>query len=211
MNSISSAIVESWLRRCAEVFVQNRDELTELDSKIGDADHGVNMARGFTAIPPKLDVLADKSVGSLFRTSAMTLISQVGGTSGPLYGTFFLQAAGPAGRKDELSLNELYQCFESGLKGIVKLGKAVVGDKTMVDTLTPAFAALDPENADSLEAALARAAATAREAAEATIPLIAKKGRASYLGERSIGHKDPGAASSALLIQALAETVVNAA
>lgn len=207
MSSISSVIIEAWLRRCAEVFLQHKDELTELDAKIGDADHGVNMARGFTAIPPKLDVLVDKSVGSLFRTSAMTLISQVGGASGPLYGTFFLQAARPANGKAELTLNELCQCFDTGLSGIVNLGKAAVGDKTMVDALTPALAALHPRNGDSLETALERAAAAAREASEATIPLIAKKGRASYLGERSIGHKDPGATSSALLLEALAETV----
>jgi dihydroxyacetone kinase-like protein len=207
MSSISSAIIEAWLRRCAEVFLQHKDELTELDAKIGDADHGANMARGFTAIPPKLDVLVDKSVGSLFRTSAMTLISQVGGASGPLYGTFFLQAARSANGKTELTLNELCQCFDTGLSGIVNLGKAAVGDKTMVDALTPALAALHPRNGDSLETALERAAAAAREASEATIPLIARKGRASYLGERSIGHKDPGATSSALLLEALAETV----
>jgi dihydroxyacetone kinase-like protein len=207
MISVSSAIIEAWLRRCAEVFTQHRDELTDLDAKIGDADHGVNMARGFTAIPPKLEGLVDRSVGSLFRTSAMTLISQVGGASGPLYGTFFLQAARPANEKTELTLEELCQCFDTGLTGVVNLGKAAVGDKTMVDALTPALAALHPKNADSLEAALARAAAAAREAAEATIPLIARKGRASYLGERSAGHKDPGATSSALLIEALAATV----
>jgi phosphoenolpyruvate---glycerone phosphotransferase subunit DhaL len=207
MTSISSANIEAWLRRCAEVFAEHKDELTDLDAKIGDADHGVNMARGFSAIVPKLDPLVDKSIGSLFRTSAMTLISQVGGASGPLYGTFFLQAARPANGKIELTLKELCQCFDTGLTGIVNLGKAVVGDKTMVDVLTPALAALHPKNGDSLKTALERAAAVAREAAESTIPLIAKKGRASYLGERSIGHKDPGAASSALLLDALAETI----
>jgi dihydroxyacetone kinase-like protein len=207
MSSISSAVLETWLRRCAEVFTEHKNELTELDAKIGDADHGANMARGFVAIPPKLDVLVDKSVGSLFRTSAMTLISQVGGASGPLYGTFFLQASRPANGKSELTQEELCLCFDSGLTGVVNLGKAVLGDKTMVDALTPALAALHPRDADTLEAALARAASAARDAAEATIPLIARKGRASYLGERSIGHKDPGAASSALLLGALADTV----
>ncbi len=208
MNSISSATIETWLRRCAEVFAQHKDELTELDAKIGDADHGVNMARGFKAIPPKLDRLDDRSIGTLFRTSAMTLISQVGGASGPLYGTFFLQAAKSASEKNALALAELFQCFDAGLTGIVNLGKAAVGDKTMVDALTPALAALHPDNADSFEAALTRAAAAAREGAEATNPQIARKGRASYLGERSIGHKDPGAASSALLVEALAATVM---
>jgi phosphoenolpyruvate---glycerone phosphotransferase subunit DhaL len=207
MTSISAALIETWLRNCADTFVQHKDELTELDAKIGDADHGANMARGFTAIPPKLDALVDKSIGSLLRTSAMTLISQVGGASGPLYGTFFLQASRPANGKTALTHQELCQCFDNGLTGVVKLGKAAVGDKTMVDALTPALAALHPKNTESFEAAAARAAAAAREAAEATIPLIARKGRASYLGERSIGHKDPGAASSALLFESLAETV----
>jgi phosphoenolpyruvate---glycerone phosphotransferase subunit DhaL len=207
MTSISSANIEAWLRRCAEVFTEHKDELTDLDAKIGDADHGANMARGFSAIPPKLDALVDRSIGSLLRTSAMTLISQVGGASGPLYGTFFLQASRPANGKTELTLKELCQCFDTGLTGIVNLGKAVLGDKTMVDALTPALAALHPRNGDSLQAALDRAASTAREAAEATIPLIARKGRASYLGERSIGHKDPGATSTALLLGALADTV----
>ena len=207
MSSISAAIIEAWLRHCAELFVQHKDELTDLDAKIGDADHGANLARGFTAIPPKLDALVDKSIGSLLRTCAMTLISQVGGASGPLYGTFFLQASRPANGKTTLSHEELCECFDTGLTGVVNLGKAVLGDKTMVDALTPALAALHPKNGDSLEDAISRAATAAREAAEATVPLIARKGRASYLGERSIGHKDPGAASSALLIEALAETL----
>lgn len=207
MGSISATTIEAWLRHCAELFIQHKDELTDLDAKIGDADHGANMARGFTAIPAKLDVLADKSIGSLFRTCAMTLISQVGGASGPLYGTFFLQASRPADGKTTLSHEELCQCFDAGLTGVVNLGKAALGDKTMVDALTPALAALHPRNGDSLEDAVARAASAAREAAEATVPLIARKGRASYLGERSIGHKDPGAASSALLIEALAKSL----
>jgi dihydroxyacetone kinase-like protein len=207
MGSISAATIEAWLRHCAELFTQHKDELTELDAKIGDADHGANMARGFTAIPPKLDVLVDKSVGSLFRTCAMTLISQVGGASGPLYGTFFLQASRPANGKTTLSHEELCQCFDAGLTGVVNLGKAVVGDKTMVDALTPALAALHPKDGDSLQDAVARAATAAGEAAEATVPLIARKGRASYLGERSVGHKDPGAASSALLIKGLLESL----
>jgi dihydroxyacetone kinase-like protein len=207
MNSISAKIIEAWLRHCAELFVQHKDELTDLDAKIGDADHGANMARGFTAVPSKLDGLTDKSIGSLFRTCAMTLISQVGGASGPLYGTFFLQASRSADGKTTLSHTELCQCFDVGLNGVVNLGKAVVGDKTMVDALAPALKALHPKNGDSLADAVARAAATAREAVEATIPLIARKGRASYLGERSAGHKDPGAASSALLITALDDTL----
>jgi phosphoenolpyruvate---glycerone phosphotransferase subunit DhaL len=207
MDSISSCCIEAWLRRCANTFAEHQDELTDLDAKIGDADHGINMARGFAAIPPKLDSLVDRTIASLFRTSGMTLISRVGGASGPLYGKFFLEAARVANGKSTLSLEELCQCLETGLSGIVNLGKAALGDKTMVDALNPALAALHSNDNDSLEAALERAASVAREAAEATIPMIARKGRASYLGERSAGHKDPGAASSALLLGALAEAI----
>jgi dihydroxyacetone kinase-like protein len=205
MAAISSEVINRWLHLCAEVFTAHKDELTELDAAIGDGDHGANMARGFTAVPAKLDALAGKEIDGLFRTAAMTLISQVGGASGPLYGTFFLQAARPAAGKRELTLPELCACLDAGLAGVTKLGKAVLGDKTMVDVLTPALAALHPKNGDSPVAALDRAVAVARQAAEATIPLIAHKGRASYLGERSAGHKDPGATSSALLLAALAD------
>jgi dihydroxyacetone kinase-like protein len=205
MVSITSELVERWLRRCAEVFQSHREELTALDAAIGDGDHGANMARGFSAVPAKLDALTNKGIDSLFRTVSMTLISQVGGASGPLYGTFFLKAATPAAGKKELTLPEFCACLDAGLAGVMQLGKAVVGDKTMVDALTPALAALHPREGDSLMAALDRAVAAAREAAEATIPLVARKGRASYLGERSAGHKDPGAASSVLLLAALAE------
>jgi dihydroxyacetone kinase-like protein len=205
MDVITSEVIERWLRRCAEVFQDHKDELTALDAAIGDADHGANMARGFGAVPAKLDALANKGIDILFRTISMTLISQVGGASGPLYGTFFLKAAGPAAGKKDLTLPELCACLDAGLSGVMHLGKASVGDKTMVDALTPALAALHPKDGDSLAAALDRAVAAARDAAEATIPIVARKGRASYLGERSAGHKDPGAASSALLLAALAE------
>jgi len=144
-------------------------------------------------------------IDGLFRATAMALISQVGGASGPLYGTFFLKAAPPAAGKVELTLQEICDCLDAGLAGVVALGKAAPGDKTMVDALTPALAALRSHDGDTLAAALDRAAAAAREAAEATTPLIARKGRASYLGERSMGHKDPGATSSALLIGARAD------
>jgi dihydroxyacetone kinase-like protein len=207
MDTLSSAQIEKWLRRCAEVFATHKGELTALDAAIGDGDHGANMARGFAAVPAKLDGLASKAIDSLFRTTAMTLISQVGGASGPLYGTLFLQAATAAASKSELTLAELCACLEAGLAGIVKLGKAVPGDKTMVDALMPALVALHQKDGDSLAAALDRAVEAARAGAEATIPLVARKGRASYLGERSAGHKDPGAASSVLLLAALVETV----
>lgn len=205
MLSISSDTIRRWLRNCAGVFSAHKDELTELDAAIGDGDHGTNMARGFATIPAKLDALHGNQIDGLFRATAMALISQVGGASGPLYGTFFLKAAPPATGKLELTLHELCDCLDAGLAGVVNIGKAAAGDKTMVDVLTPGLAALHEREGDSLCSALDRAAAAAREAAEATIPLMARKGRASYLGERSIGHKDPGAASSALLIAALAD------
>jgi phosphoenolpyruvate---glycerone phosphotransferase subunit DhaL len=207
MISISSGQIEAWLRLCAKVFVEHKDELTELDAAIGDADHGANMARGFTAVQAKLDALEAKDIGTLFKSTAMTLISQVGGASGPLYGTFFLQAAKPADGKMEIGHDDLCRCFDAGLVGVVNLGKANLGDKTMVDALTRAFAALHPQDGDTPAVALDRAAAAAQTAAEGTIPLVARKGRASYLGERSAGHKDPGAASSALLLAALAQAV----
>jgi len=210
MLTIPSSVIEAWLRHCATVFAEHKEELTDLDAAIGDADHGANMARGFAAVPPKLDALVAKDIGTLFRTVAMTLISQVGGASGPLYGTFFLQAAKPAMGKDELPLPDLCACLDGGLAGVVNLGKASVGDKTMVDVLTPALAALHPKKGDTLEAAFDRAVAAAKDAAEGTVPLIARKGRASYLGERSAGHKDPGAASSTLLLEALAEAARSA-
>src|SRR5438105_2391214 len=142
MDSISSASIERWLKRCAEVFPAHKNELTELDAAIGDGDHGANMARGFSGVPAKLDALANKEIGGLFRTTGMALISLVGGASGPLYGTFFLQAARLAAGKLELSLAELCACLDAGLAGVVNLGKAAIGDKTMVDALTPALAAL---------------------------------------------------------------------
>ncbi len=208
MNApLSVQNIEAWLRECAETYRLHKDELTALDAAIGDGDHGANMARGFSAVPPKLGALQTKDIESLLRTTAMTLISQVGGASGPLYGTFFLQAAKPAHGKSGLSLTDLCACFDAGLAGVVKLGKARVGDKTMIDALTPALAALRLNEGDTITAALDRAITAARGAAEATIPLVARKGRASYLGERSTGHKDPGAASSVLLLEALAKAL----
>jgi dihydroxyacetone kinase-like protein len=207
---ISSQNIEAWLRECARIYQQHKDELTALDAAIGDGDHGANMARGFSEVPAKLDALLARDIEALLRTTAMTLISKVGGASGPLYGTFFLQASRPAHGKTELSLADLCACFDAGLAGVVNLGKASVGDKTMVDVLTPALAALHPKDGDSTTTALDRAISAAREAVEATIPLVARKGRASYLGERSAGHKDPGSASSVLLLEALAKALRDA-
>jgi dihydroxyacetone kinase-like protein len=206
-NSISAASMLRWLELCAQTFQKHKDELTQLDAAIGDADHGANMARGFTAVQGKLASLQDKDIGTIFKTTAMTLISTVGGASGPLYGTFFLQAATGAAGKMALTPAELFSAFKAGLQGLMNRGKAAVGDKTMIDVLVPAIDALQPQEGESASTALDRAATVARKAAELTIPMVAKKGRASYLGERSAGHMDPGALSSALLLEALQETL----
>lgn len=205
-NSLTADGVARWLEAASASFDQNKDRLTELDSAVGDGDHGANMARGFQAVKAKLPEFAGKDIGTIFKTVAMTLISTVGGASGPLYGTFFLQAAGPAKGKAELSAADLAASFETGLVGVVNLGKAAVGDKTMIDVLTPAVQALSAGAGGGLGAALAKAVEAAKKGAESTVPLVARKGRASYLGERSAGHLDPGAASSVLLLEALAKT-----
>ncbi len=206
-DTLTADAVLRWLQNCADTFVAHKDELTQLDAAIGDADHGANMARGFNAVKGKLADLKDKDVGAIFKAVAMTLISTVGGASGPLYGTFFLQAANPSNGKKELSLAELSATFDAGLQGLMSRGKAAVGEKTMVDALVPALAALKAAGGDTLDEALDRAVASARKGADSTVPLVAKKGRASYLGERSAGHLDPGAASSVLLLEALHKAV----
>ncbi len=206
-NSLGVETVLNWMENCAETYEQHQDELTQLDSAIGDADHGANMARGFTGVRGKLAGLKDNDLGAIFKTVAMTLISTVGGASGPLYGTFFLQAAGGANGKMSLTQQDFVSVFGAGLQGLMKRGKAVVGEKTMVDALAPALEALKPIEHDSLSAAVDRAVIAAKKGADSTIPLVAKKGRASYLGERSAGHLDPGAASSVLLLEALQQAI----
>ncbi len=207
VHSLGAETVLHWLQNCAAAYEQHKDELTQLDAAIGDADHGANMARGFTAVQGKLAELKDKDIGTIFKTVAMTLISTVGGASGPLYCIFFLQAANSANGKTELSGKDLSATFDAGLQGLMHRGKAVVGEKTMVDALVPALAAFKPRENDSLSAALDRAAKAARQGADSAIPLVARKGRASYLGERSAGHLDPGAQSSVLMLEALQKAV----
>jgi dihydroxyacetone kinase-like protein len=206
-NSLTKEVVLQWLQNCAETFQQHKDELTQLDAAIGDADHGANMARGFTAVQGKLADLKDKDIGTIFKTVAMTLISTVGGASGPLYGTFFLQAVAGANGKTALTHEEAYAVFAAGLQGLKNRGKAVIGDKTMIDALVPAIEALKPLENNSFAAALDRAVDAAKKGADSTLPLVAKKGRASYLGERSAGHLDPGARSSVLLLEALQQSL----
>ncbi|WP_272423411.1 dihydroxyacetone kinase subunit DhaL [Polyangium jinanense] len=194
-----------WIERAAAVIVENEKYLTELDAAIGDSDHGANMARGFSAVRGKLAGQPREDVGAILKTVGMTLLSTVGGASGPLYGTLFLEAAKIAAGKAELDRTAIQQSLAAGLAGIQKRGKAEPLDKTMVDALGPAIQAFEGAAGVTLAEALARAAEAARQGAEATIPLVARKGRASYLGERSAGHQDPGATSMWLLVRSLAE------
>jgi dihydroxyacetone kinase-like protein len=195
-----------WIKACADVLAKNRDYLTQLDAAIGDADHGANMDRGFKAVINKMPEFSDKDIGIIFKTVGMTLISTVGGAGGPLYGTFFLQAGMKTAGKMELNLTDWCVALEAALNGVIMRGKAELGDKTMVDALTPAVNSLKQavEDNTTLNEALQQSAEAARQGMEATIPLVARKGRASYLGERSIGHRDPGAVSSALILRAAA-------
>ena len=209
MSQITPENALAWIHRYADHVAQQKDFLTQLDAAIGDADHGANMHRGFQAVLKKFPEMQDKDLGTIFKTVAMTLISTVGGASGALYGTFFLQASTVATGKTEVSPLEFVGILEKGLAGIVLRGKAAIGDKTMIDALQPAIKALrqDLENGSSLPEAMAKALEAAQNGAKSTIPLVAKKGRASYLGERSANHQDPGATSTTLLFQALAETI----
>lgn len=197
----------AWIKACAGVIAENRTYLTELDAAIGDADHGANMDRGFNAVLTKLPDVSDKDLGTIFKTVGMTLISTVGGAGGPLYGTFFLQIGMKSAGKMELGLADWAEALEAALNGVLTRGKAEVGDKTMVDALTPAVKSLKQSVIDNqpLPHALYLSALAAENGMKATIPLVAHKGRASYLGERSAGHQDPGATSSYLILQAAAE------
>jgi len=206
---VGSAELGRWLRAFADEVTDHADELTRLDSEIGDADHGSNMRRGMNAVVGKLDAAPDASPAALLKSAGMTLVSTVGGASGPLYGTFFLRMGTSAGDRAEFDGAAFAAALRAGLEGVVTRGKAQLGDKTMVDALTPAVDALDAALADgaSLKDALRAAATAAREGADATVPLVARKGRASYLGERSAGHRDPGATSTTLLLEAAAESL----
>ena len=200
--------VIEWIKACADVLAENREYLIKLDSAIGDADHGANMDRGFRAVMGKLPDLADKDIGTVLKTVGMTLLSTVGGAGGPLYGTFFLQAGMTTAGKMELTLEDWTAALEAAVKGVIMRGKAELGDKTMVDALTPAVEALKIalEQEIPITQALKDSASAAEAGMVATIPMVALKGRASYLGERSAGHQDPGATSSFLILQAAAQT-----
>lgn len=197
----------SWLQCYRQVLGENKDYLTQLDSAIGDADHGANMDRGFAAVVDKLSTATDKDIGAILKLVGMTLVSTVGGAGGPLYGTLFMRAGAATDGRMELSAADFATALEAGLAGVQQRGKATPGEKTMVDALTPACAALRQaaDGGDSVGAALEAAATAAEQGMKATIPMLATKGRASYLGERSIGHQDPGATSSYLLLRCAAD------
>jgi dihydroxyacetone kinase-like protein len=200
-----------WLERTAGVLRENRAYLTDLDSAIGDADHGINMDRGFSAVRAKFPSMAGMDIATQLRTVGMTLVSTVGGASGPLYGTAYLRAAAAAAGKQELGPSDVVSMLEAFLTGIVTRGKAQAGEKTMIDALTPAVAAARQalDQGATIAQITSQATAAAEAGMKATIPMLATKGRASYLGERSIGHQDPGATSSWLILRTLAETCAN--
>jgi dihydroxyacetone kinase-like protein len=198
-----------WLRTVAKQMEEQKDYLTQLDADIGDGDHGINMDRGFKKVAGRLDSLQDKDIGQIMQETGMTLVSSVGGASGPLYGTFFIRAANVAAGKKEVTLTELAALLKAGLSGVMARGRAARGEKTMVDALTPAVDTLQlaAQESKGMKEALKEALLSAEEGMKRTIPMIAKKGRASYLGERSIGHQDPGATSSYLILKALHDSV----
>ncbi len=210
--TLDVAWAQRWVRRTAAVVAEHKTELMELDRQIGDGDHGENMNRGFAAVVAKLDALEEQpaEVGEVLKLVATTLMSTVGGAAGPLYGTAYLRAAKVAGLP-ELDSAAAVAVIEAALEGIVARGKATTGEKTMVDAWSPAaHAAQAAAGASATPAAVLEAAAVAAEAgAVATVPMLATKGRASYLGERSIGHRDPGASSSALILRAAADTAAD--
>lgn len=209
--SISRDDFLEWVKNSAAVLKENREYLIELDSAIGDGDHGANMDRGFKAVMGKMPEIEDNDIGTVAKTVGMTLLSTVGGAGGPLYGTFYLQIGMKSDGKMELTLEDWATALEAAVDGVVMRGKAELGDKTMVDALTPAVVSLKNSMNDSipLGEALQASAEAAKQGMVGTIPLVAKKGRASYLGERSAGHQDPGATSSYLILQVAADTWVD--
>lgn len=213
MAAVDTAVLADWVSRFGTAVTEKRDWLTELDSAIGDADHGANMARGMSAVGEKLAGGATGTIDELLKTVGMTLVSSVGGASGPLYGTFFLRMGMTAGAVSELDGPALATALRAGLDGIVARGKAEAGDKTMFDAMAPAVDAMDAALAEgsTVADAVTAAADAAEKGRDATLPLVARKGRASYLGERSAGHLDPGAASTAILFDTLAAAVAGSA
>ncbi|MFN3007786.1 dihydroxyacetone kinase subunit DhaL [Mycolicibacterium wolinskyi] len=196
-----------WIREYARVIADNAQNLSDLDAAIGDADHGINMERGMTAVIAAFEESAPADMAALCKQVGMTLVKSVGGASGPLYGTFFLRMAPALGSGDAVSGADFAKALRAGVDGVVQRGRAEAGDKTMFDALAPALDALDAalSSGASLAEGLAAASAAAEKGRDATESMVARKGRASYLGQRSVGHVDPGATSAALLIAAAAK------
>ena len=203
---VELARLTAWIREFARVIGQNKQYLTELDAAIGDADHGINMDRGMAAVVAALDEAPPADPAALCKQVGMTLVKSVGGTSGPLYGTFFLRMATALGSGDGASAAGFARALRAGVEGVVQRGRAEAGDKTMLDALAPALDALDAALASgsALAGSLRDATVAAERGRDATESLVARKGRASYLGQRSVGHRDPGATSAAMLIAAAA-------
>jgi dihydroxyacetone kinase-like protein len=206
--AVSTQDVLRWLDGSQKVFAESREQLTELDSAVGDGDFGISLDRGFTAVQAELSANPPADPRTVLQTAATVLIRTMGGSSGPLLGTFFLRAAATCAGKSELAPADVVALFQAGVEGLQQRGKAAIGDKTMLDALIPAVDAMR----GALEAGagqaeiLERGAAAAEAGVRATIPLQARKGRGSYLGERSVGHQDPGATGSYLLLKAAADT-----
>jgi len=204
--SVGKQELLAWLEGLQRVYSENRQRLTELDSAIGDADHGINMDRGFTAAKAELAGNPPTDIRAALQAVAATLIRSVGGASGPLYGTFFLRAGAACAGRQELGAADVLTMFGAGIEGVQQRGKAAAGDKTMLDALLPALAAMEKSSESGGTAAemLADGAAAAETGMMATVPMQARKGRASYLGPRSVGHQDPGATSAWLLLKTAA-------
>ncbi|WP_030438003.1 dihydroxyacetone kinase subunit DhaL [Actinoplanes subtropicus] len=209
-DTVDLTALDRWIREFARLIAEHKEMLTELDSAIGDADHGINMHRGMTAVVTTLESESPGRPSELFKRTGMTLVSTVGGASGPLYGTAFLRMSATVGDAEELDGNDLAKMLRAALEGVVQRGKAVPGDKTMLDAFGPAVEALEAAIADGepLARALDAAVRAAEEGRAKTIPMVARKGRASYLGERSAGHQDPGATSVTFLVAAAATSLV---
>jgi dihydroxyacetone kinase-like protein len=208
-DAVDLALLTGWIREFARVIGENAQYLTDLDAAIGDADHGINMNRGMAAVVEALDSeegVAATDMSALCKQVGMTLVKSVGGASGPLYGTFFLRMAGALGAGESTDAAALAKALRAGVEGVVQRGRAEAGDKTMFDALAPALDALDATLASGggLATALADATVAAEKGRDATESMVARKGRASYLGQRSVGHVDPGATSAAMLIAAVA-------
>jgi dihydroxyacetone kinase-like protein len=222
---VTKVQIRQWLETAAEVLEENKSTLDELDAALGDGDHGTHMERGFKTVMRQMPSVADKDIGNILETAGTALISSVGGASGPLYGTFFIQAGVASGAKHKLTAQDLSELFQAGVAGVMQRGKATPGDKTMVDALAPAAEAFHQAltervdtvdvvtsdnaaaNTDGIIEALELAVAAAKEGMQNTVSMLALKGRASQLGERSIGHQDPGATSSYLILKALLDTL----